>query len=109
MSNPNLDNVLCLLSDSRRRQSIQILRQSPDEVLELEELLDELTRSAAEDPKRRDHLAIQLHHLHLPKLACEDLIVYDRDDRQIRYRPNQIVESVLDAISQKQSRAVSND
>lgn len=109
VTDPNLDEVMDVLADHHRRQAIRILRQTPDRAVAFEELLDELMRKTGEDENRRDHLAIQLHHQHLPKLAGEDLIAYERDARRIRYRPNQRIEAVMDDISSPQSRPVSDD
>ena len=106
MTDSNLDKILHVLSDHNRRQSIQILRQTANGEVGVEELLDELIRRTGVE-KSRDHIAIQLHHSHLPKLAEHDLIVYNQDARHVRYRPDQEVEAVMDGIAPEQSpRAV---
>ena len=102
MTDPNQDEILHMLSDPHRRQAIQILRQTPDDEVRFEELLDEFIRSTGEE-RPRDHVAIQLHHQHLPKLAEEDYIAYDHDARHVRYRPDQEVEAVMDGIAKQQS------
>ena len=108
MTDPNLDNTLHVLSDHLRRETIQILRQRPDGEVGVEELLDELIRrTGLETP--RDHVAIQLHHNHLPKLAEEDLIAYNQDAGDVHYRPVQEVEAVMDGIAPAQSQPAADD
>ena len=108
MTDPNLDKTLHLLSDHHRRHTIQILRQSPDAEVGFEEFLDELIRRTGVE-KPRDHVAIQLHHNHLPKLAEEDLIAYNQDAPHVRYRPDQEVEAVMDGIAPEQSPPAADD
>ena len=108
MTDPNLDNTLHVLSDPHRRQTIQILRQTPDGEVGFEELLDELIRRTGLE-KPREHVAIQLHHQHLPNLAEEDLIAYNHDAGQVRYRPDQEVEAVMNGIAPEQSPPAADD
>ena len=108
MSDPNLDNTLHVLSDHLRRETIQILRQTPGGEVGVEELLDELIRRTGVE-KPRDRVAIQLHHQHLPKLAAEDLIAYDQDAGHVRYRPDQEVETVMDGIAPEPSPLAADD
>lgn len=98
MTDPNLDKILQVLADHHRRQAIQILRQTPDDEIGVEELLDELIRRTGQDEDIRDHVAVQMHHNHLPKLAEKGLIAYNQDARHVRYRPDKKVEAVMDGI-----------
>lgn len=102
MADPNLDKTLDVLSDHYRRQTIQILRQTPDGEVGFEELLDKLIRSTGVE-KSRHHAAIQLHHNHLPKLAEDDFISYNQDAGHVRYRPDQKAEALMDGIAPEQS------
>lgn len=78
----SLDQILNVLSDNRRRHIIYLLEKRDDPVS-----IDELaTRLVDHDdtlaPESSDHhtqLKIELYHNHLPKLADEDVITYDRD------------------------------
>ena len=108
MTDPHLDNTLHVLSDHLRREIIQILRETTGVEVGSGELLDELVRrTGLETP--RDHVAIQLHHLHLPKLAAEDLIAYNQDTGHVRYRPDKEVEAVMDGIALEQSPPAADD
>lgn len=46
----------------------------------------------------RDQLAVKLVHSHLPKLAEYGVIEYDPRSGTVRYRPDEQVETVLDAL-----------
>ena len=109
MSYPNLDEILRLLSDQYRRQTIRVLRKTPEEGVGFDELTDLLTQETKSNSDRRDQIGIQLHHNHLPKLREQGLIEYDPDAQVVRYRPDQRVEAVMDGISAKQSLTISDD
>lgn len=101
MSDSRLDASLRLVSDRQRRRILRRLRDDPTGTTTLEDLLDDLSDGGAAptaDPPDRDRLSIQLIHSHLPKLNDHGVIDYDRDDEVIRYRPDEGVETVLDAL-----------
>ena len=106
---PNLDEILRLLSNQYRRQTIRVLRKTPDEEVGFNELIDHLVQGTKANGDQRDQIIIQLHHNHLPKLRKQELIDYDPEAELVRYRPNQQVEAVIDGISAKQSPTVSDD
>ena len=109
MTDPNLNDVLRLLSDQYRRQMIRVLRKTPEEEVGFDELIDYLDQETDANCAQRDRIGIQLHHNHLPKQREQGLIEYDPDDQVVRYRPDQRVEGVMDGISAKQSLMVSDD
>ena len=109
MTYPNLDDVLRLLTDQYRRQTIQVLRETPEEGVRFDELIDHLIQETKANSDQRDQIVIQLHHNHLPKLSEQGLIDYDPDAQLVRYRPGQHVETVMDGIPAKQSLSGSDD
>ena len=109
MTDPNLDEVLRLLADQYRRQTIRVLRKTPEERVGLDELIGHLVQETTSNSDQRDEIGIQLHHNHLPKLREQGLIEYDPDAQLVRYRPDQQVEAVMDGISAKQSLTISDD
>lgn len=109
MTDHNLDEIIHLVSNQYRRQTIQILRQSPNGGIGFDELLDECCQSTEIDGMHRDHLAIQLHHSHLPKLASGNLISYDQDVSHVRYHPSKQVEEIMDGVSSQHVLPASDD
>lgn len=110
MSDARLDASLRLVSDRQRRRILRQLRDEPTGTTTLEDLLDHLHDGEAPPPTAeqpdRDQLSIRLVHSHLPKLSNHGIIDYDRDDGEIRYRPDERVETVLDALPPEESRPV---
>ena len=109
MTNPNLDEILRLLSDQYRRQTIRVLRKTPEVGVGFDKLIDLLIQETTANSEQRDQIVIQLHHNHLPKLREQGLIEYDPDAQLVRYCPDQQVEAVMDDITAKQSLTVSDD
>ena len=106
MTDPNVGEILRLLSAQYRRQTIRVLRNTPDGEVGFSELIDAIMQEAGATSDQRDRIGVQLHHNHLPKLREQGLIEYDRDEQLVRYRPDQQVETVMDGISAKQSVSV---
>lgn len=102
MATNDLDACLRLIGDRRRRRMLRYMRSSQTEVATVEELIDELAESQEEqqfeEETKRKRLAVQLAHTHLPVLADEGVVAYDRDDGTVRYQENERIESVLDAL-----------
>ena len=101
MTPTDLDTRLQLVSDRQRRCILQHVRDKPTEPVPFDELVDAVSRAmAADDATTPDaeRIAIQLSHNHLPKFAEHGVIDYDRDDRTVRYRPDERLESLLDSV-----------
>lgn len=97
----SLDRILELLSNSVRREIVRFLRDSEGNVHDLDDLITHLLEREREQPgpaPGRDHLLSVLAHVHGPKLAEAGLCEYDLRSRQIRYYPDERVETVLDAV-----------
>ena len=75
MMDPNLDEILRLLSAQYRRQTIRVLRKTPGEEVGFNELIDYLVQGTKANSDQRDQIIIQLHHNHLPKLHEQGLIM----------------------------------
>lgn len=88
-----------VLSSNRRRLALYVLDDTPDNVISLVDLIDEVvTLKTALDAAplttdRHTEIATDLYHWHLPVL--DDLGVIDCDDRHntIRYRPDPTLET----------------
>jgi DNA-binding transcriptional ArsR family regulator len=95
MSTP-LDEYLRLVADRNRRGVIRELRRTPDNTATFEELINRLHEEATDTD--RAALAIELRHTHLPKLADNGLVEYDRRSGAVRYQPDDRVETLLDSL-----------
>lgn len=80
----NVDELLEVLSDERRRRVVSYLRGADDPV-ELAELSEGVaTREPDREADHGDDVRISLHHVHLPKLAAIGVLDYDGRTRTIR-------------------------
>lgn len=98
LNDPALDPSLRMLADHRRRIVLQQLRAASGPV-EVEALIDAVL-AATDGATHRDHVAVSLHHVHLPKLAGEDLVDHDGDRRRIRYTGDEVVTRLLDVLDE---------
>lgn len=103
-----LDTYLTLVSDKRRRGVVRRLRDRPDGEATVEDLVDHLYGNesdlSTEECPHRERISIQLIHNHLPKLADHGVIRYDRERGVVRYRSDERIETVLDALPREAAR-----
>ena len=97
-----IGRALELLAESDRREIIRILRESEADHVQTREIITHLQES---DPTRNeeDRIAIAVHHNHLPKLAETDVVDFDSDSETIRYNDDELVETLLESISEIQT------
>jgi predicted transcriptional regulator len=85
------------------------LRNETNGATTLEDLVDLLEQQTPDSkngpPQDGDQLAIQLHHVHLPKLAEYGVVDFEHGSGAVRYRPDEAVETVLDSLSGEVSLA----
>ena len=93
---PEIDPLLEVLADHRRRAVLRYLRGVRGEV-EIATLAEGV-RTADGDPPR-DRIALRLHHVHLPKLASAGLVDYDRERRCVAFADHGPAERLLDALA----------
>jgi len=98
MGTTQLDPCLKLLSDAQRRKIIHQLQDEVAGETTVEALVDHLDNGHSAEGLDRDQLSIQLIHNHLPKLDDYGIIHYDQEHKIIRYKPDEQIETVLDAI-----------
>lgn len=81
-----------------RREVLQFFADRSSRQAGLDQLIEHLTerRAAGEPPMERDRIALQLHHVHLPKLADIGVIEYDSDTDNLRYHPDDDLERYLE-------------
>lgn len=104
-----LDACLRLVSNRHRRAVINSLRHEANGETTIDDLVDRLHGgepiSVTERSTGRDKLAIRLTHAHLPKLAEHGVVDYDPEGGTVRYRPDEQVEAILDALPEELPRA----
>lgn len=88
-----LDELFEVLSDSCRRQTLVALRDLPGDAVEFD--VADLCPMGG----KREELALELYHTHLPKLAEVGVIGWDREDGTVRRGPCfEEVASVVDIL-----------
>lgn len=86
----NLGAVFDLFSNSRRRYLLEYLFTVAGDVVEFEAAVNavykyETAGTEAGDYSSRENVEIALHHNHLPRLANEGILDYDRRHGTIRF------------------------
>ena len=74
-----------VLSETQRQQTLHYLAETP--VASLDEIAELIARRDGGALDDAEHIAIALHHGHLPKLAADGLVDYDPDTRTVEAHP----------------------
>lgn len=94
------DTLYRLLADERRRQLLSFLSDRAGEPVSVDRLVDEVAENERPDPgpaNHRDRVAIDLHHVHLPKLADTGVVEHDPLDGTVTYEGPESIAILLDA------------
>lgn len=91
------DALFEAFADGRRRAVLGYFAETGAETASTGELADHV--AGAEDGATPDRVAVSLRHRHLPELAAADVVDYDRRDRTVRYRGDELVDAWLDAVA----------
>lgn len=94
------DTLYQLLADDRRRRVLSFLTRNSGEAVSVDRLVDDITEHEWPDPgpaSHRERVAIDLHHVHLPKLADAGVIDHDPVDETVRYEGSESITILLDA------------
>jgi Fe2+ or Zn2+ uptake regulation protein len=103
MPTAELDENLRLVADWQRRAVLRYLRQSGGCSATVEALTSHLTDEIGR--LEREPVATALVYVHLPKLADEGFIEYDRRSDAVRYRAGPKVETLLDRLPEDYTTA----
>ncbi|EJN57477.1 DUF7344 domain-containing protein [Halogranum rubrum] len=107
MTTHSLDACLQLVADRHRRRIIHHLRHEATGTSTVDEIVDQFHNSGSDSkdgpPQDREALAIQLYHVHLPKLADHDVVEYEHRSGSVRYRPDEQLETLLDSLPEEVS------
>ncbi|MDS0477697.1 ArsR family transcriptional regulator [Natrinema sp. 1APR25-10V2] len=93
----DVDEVLSLLADSRRRTIVRTLDRAPKNWIDRESLIDSLSATGSES-MTPDEWALELAHVHLPLLEDCGLVEYDAHSEAIRYYECELASRVLASI-----------
>ena len=104
MTHASVDESLQVLANVQRRRVLQFLRRQRSREASLDELTAHL-RSYPDAPadariRGRDRLRVMLVQTYLPKLSAHGIVDWDRERERVRYRPDDVVEAVLDALAE---------
>lgn len=104
---PPTDAVLDALANPQRRIVLRQLVEAPSSELSVDALEAVVARRLEDPPptvRTSSEVAIQLRHVHLPRLDDAGLCTYDANRECVAYRPNEFVESVLECIVEHRRR-----
>jgi len=95
----SIDKLHRILASERRRLILSYLATTSAETTGIDELINAVARR--EHPHRgpatyREHIEIDLHHVHLPKLADAGVIEYDPVSETVQYDGSEKLESLLE-------------
>lgn len=100
----NLDTLLQLAADRRRRQVVHYLRHEPNAKTTIQDLVDRMQIDGSDGDDHstdREQLAIQLYHNHLPKLAAHGVVAFEPENQAVRYQSDEEFERILDALPEE--------
>lgn len=84
---PGWNAVIANLADVNRRIILAVLADQDGPLSRTELAQEVLTRKSDGDPQSDlETFLISLHHVHLPKLADAELVVYDADTKTVTYQ-----------------------
>lgn len=98
----SIDVLFDSMASRRARHVLSYLRSASKDVVTLEELVNRLTERemadglASDSEDHRQHVAIALHHNHLPKLSDAALLDYDPRSKMVRHWNDDRVVAVLE-------------
>lgn len=95
----SLDATFDMLADADRRVMLTTLIETPEHVATVDELVTELVKRQADQTGELpspDSVEAQIHHIHLPKLADVGLVEYDARNEELRYWPDDRLETWLE-------------
>ncbi|WP_336339662.1 DUF7344 domain-containing protein [Haloarcula brevis] len=107
MTTHSLDAWLQFVDDRHRRRIIHHLRHEATGTTTVDELVEQFHSSGSDSKdgpaQDREALAIQLHHVHLPKLAEHGVLEFEHRSGSVRYTPDEQLETVLDSLPEEVS------
>lgn len=105
MAHSRVDERLALVADEHRRVVLEYLRHGRRRHASVDELAERLRTHQDSGEERRSVGAgrprVDLVHVTLPRLEANGVVDWDRRHDEVRYRADEVVETVLDALSEE--------
>lgn len=98
------DEILQVLADPRRRIVLRELAEKPSREVSVDALQEVVARELEGPPPRpraATKIAIQLRHVHLPRLEEAGLCEYDADGERVEYRSSEFAEALLEFLEER--------
>lgn len=98
------EELLRVMADPHRRAVVEYFVARPTTDATLSALVEyvhstEASRDGQTTESQRREIAIGLHHNHLPKLEDQGVLSYELEERRVRYRTDNCVETVFELLS----------
>lgn len=101
---PSLDRLFGVLADQRRRDVLYYLWEGTDDTASVGTLADHIAEPESDDAddsettdRGEQTIAIELSHVHLPKLDAADVVEYAPDSGTVEYEGDETTEALLEA------------
>lgn len=91
-----VDERLGVLDQYERRCVIRFLRETETGEASMSDVVSHLQKQE-EMADTAEEIAVTLHHNHVPKLASIDAFEFDSEREVVRYRGDDLVETLIDA------------
>lgn len=91
-----LDKDLGVIASQRRRLVLRFLNQESTDTASIDDIGDYvLQHSSVDEATDPERILTELYHQDLPKLEARGLVEYDLRSGDIRYHPNERIETIL--------------
>lgn len=104
MTSSSVDEYLQMLANVHRRRVLEYLRRGQRQRASIDELVEHLRTlqggPASTGTRDGERIRIGLIQMYLPQLSTHGLVDWDSDRGEVRYRPNEVVEAVLDVLAE---------
>jgi hypothetical protein len=88
----HLDSLYRCLADEKRRCVLNYLQSTEEDTATVDELVTHVVEQEALAASDRGTVAVDLYHIHLPKLSDIGAIDFDRRTQTVRYRGFDVLE-----------------
>ncbi|GAA0679234.1 ArsR family transcriptional regulator [Natronoarchaeum mannanilyticum] len=97
------DEIYATLADQNRRLILRYLQDAMGNAASRHQLAEHISERSS-GPQNAEAVAIQLHHIHLPKLMDAGIVEYEAQAGSVQYTPLPTVETHLDYVDESDSR-----
>lgn len=95
------ETLLRVVADPKRRAILRHLRATDSRAVDVQDLSEAIEPRGGSTDAERSQRSIELRHTHLPMLAEENVIEYDRERNYVTYRGDDRTEALLTFVSER--------